>query len=113
MGYLDRSPLAKLKRPPKRHRGTCLSHEQWNTVLAEVGEGDPFYDFLQLLLETGTRPQQARLLAARHCNFAAKLVHFADGEVPERRVHKTSRSPTAPWPSCDGWPSSARKARSC
>jgi integrase len=85
MEYFDRNPLAKLARPAKRHRGTCLSHEQWDTVLAEVGEDDPFHEFLRVLLETGTRPQQARLLEARHVNFNAKVVHFEDGDVPGKR----------------------------
>jgi integrase len=85
MEYLDRSPLGKLARPPQRHRGTCLSHDQWSKVLAEVGEGDPFYDFLMVLLETGTRPQQARIIEGRHVNFDALVVHFEDGEVPGKR----------------------------
>jgi hypothetical protein len=34
-----------------------------------------------VLLETGTRPQQARILAARHVNFDEMEVRFADGEV--------------------------------
>jgi len=81
MEYFDRNPLAKLHKPAKRHRGTCLKHEEWAVVLKEIGEEDPFHEFMTVLLETGTRPQQARILASRHVNFDRMEVRFADGEV--------------------------------
>lgn len=85
MEYFDRNPLAKLIRPPKQHRGTCLAHDQWAVVLKEIGEDDPFHEFLHVLLETGTRPQQARVLEARHVNWDAKVVHFEAGEVAGKK----------------------------
>jgi len=53
--------------------------------MTEIGEGDPFHEFMTVLLKTGTRPQQARILSARHVKFDAKLVHFADGEVDGKK----------------------------
>jgi integrase len=85
MEYLDRSPLSKLKSPPTMSRATCLSKDQWATVLSYFTPDDPFYSFLQLLLQTGCRPQEARVIEARHIDWQAKKVHFEDGEVPGKK----------------------------
>ena len=85
MEYLDRSPLAKLRKPPTAPRAACLSREQWAKVLSYYTPDDPFHDFLSILLHTGCRPQEARIMEARHCDFKQMEVHFKDGEVPGKK----------------------------
>ena len=82
MEYLESSPLAKLKKPAAVPRSTFLTRAQWDEVLALYKEGDPFLDFLRVLLTTGCRPQEARIVEARHINWQSGKVNFQDGEVP-------------------------------
>ena len=82
MEYLDRDPLAKLKRPAAVTRPTCLSKEQWATVVSHYKADDPFHDFSRLMLLTGCRPQEVRVMEARQIDLEERLVRFADGEIP-------------------------------
>jgi integrase/recombinase XerC len=85
MGYLDSNPFAKLKKPAAVPRQTFLTRTQWDEVLALYKEGDPFRDFLQVMLLTGCRPQEARIVEARHINWETSKINFQDGEVPGKQ----------------------------
>lgn len=85
MEYLDKNPLARLKAPPTASRAVCPSKAQWDEVLTHFKPDDPFHDFLQFLLHTGCRPQEARLLEARHIEWQDERAHFEDGEVPGKK----------------------------
>ncbi len=65
MDKIPYSPIAKVKKPGKVSRDTCLLPGQWNQVLAKVTPG-PFRDFLVTLRFTGCRPQEVRRIEARH-----------------------------------------------
>jgi integrase len=79
-GYIDRDPLLTLKRPQARPRRAWFSQEQWRTVLSHYTPDDPFHDFLRILWLTGCRPQEARIIEARH--IQGEVLHFEPGEVP-------------------------------
>ena len=83
------SPFGKYRMPKKTPRGECLTREQWNQVLAAVGLDDPFHDFLVVLYETGCRPQEARIIEARHIDSGRKIVQFKAGEVPGKPWERT------------------------
>ena len=85
MHYFDRNPLAALRKPPQAHRATCLTKDQWATVLEHFGPDDPFHDFLSVLVDTGCRPQELRVVEARQIDLEARLIRFADGEIPGKR----------------------------
>lgn len=85
MEYFDHNPLARLKKPQKKPRSGCLSRKQWDEVLSHFAEGSPFRDFLEILLLTGCRPQEARVLTAKHINWETRRAHFAEGEVPGKK----------------------------
>jgi integrase len=85
MDYLDRSPLAKLKKPSPVPRAACPSRAQWEEVLSHFKQNDPFCDFLAILLSTGCRPQEARIMEARHVDFIQCEARFKDGEIPGKK----------------------------
>ena len=85
MEYLDRSPLSRLKKPSPVPRTTCPSRQQWEEVLAHYPPPDPFHDFLSILLHTGCRPQEARIMEAHHIDFRQGEVRFNDGEIPGKK----------------------------
>jgi integrase len=85
MGYLDVNPLAKLKKPSPVPCQTFLTQKQWDEVLALYKEGDPFREFLQFMLLTGCRPQEARVVEDRQIDWQAGKINFQDGEVPGKK----------------------------
>ena len=85
MEFFDRNPLTKMKSPPAAARATFLSKDQWATVLSHYKTDDPFYDFLKVMLRTGCRPQEARIMGTRQIDWKAKKAVFADGEVPGKK----------------------------
>jgi integrase len=91
MEYIERSPLSKLKAPSRVPRQDCPSFAQWREVLAHFEADDPFHDFLVVLLHTACRPQEARVLEARHIDWDAKKARLADGEVPGKPGERTIR----------------------
>jgi hypothetical protein len=85
MEYFDRNPVAALKKPAKACRATRLTKEQWDEVLSHYQPDDPFDDFLVVMTETGCRPQEMRVMAARHLDLAAMKVRFKDGGIPGKK----------------------------
>ncbi len=93
MGYFDRNPLNGLKKPQRTRRDGCPSKEQWAEVLAHYGPEDAIYDFLDFMLATGCRPQEVRVIEARHIDYDARLVRFADGEIPGKKFGRDVEVP--------------------
>jgi integrase len=75
------SPFFGFRKPSKSPRAACLTTDEWNMVLDAVKNED-FRDFLLVLRHTGCRPQEARIVEARHCDFKAAKIKFAKGDVP-------------------------------
>jgi integrase len=87
MEYFDRNPLAALKKPARTHRDACPTREQWDKVMAHYKKrrDDLFCDFLAVIRATGCRPQEMRVIAARHLDFQAGVIHLEDGEIPGKK----------------------------
>ncbi|MEZ6064055.1 MAG: tyrosine-type recombinase/integrase [Planctomycetaceae bacterium] len=73
-GRLQKSPLLTVERPTPRRREVFVSVDQFELILKQVAD-QQFRDYLQFLSETGARPQEAKLVEARHCELdAARIV---------------------------------------
>ena len=70
--------MAALKKPAKVCQATRLTKEQWDEVLPHYQPDDPFHDFLVVMAETGCRPQETGVMAARHLGLPAMKVRFED-----------------------------------
>ena len=88
-GYLVRSPVASLKKPAIPRRQTTLTREQRQLILREVSD-DAFRDLLIAAEETGVRPQELRLVEARHVDLANRVWVFPPNE------HKTGKKTHQP-----------------
>jgi site-specific recombinase XerD len=94
MGYFDRNPIAALKKPQQTCREYCPTKEQWAKVLAHYGPDNPMHDFLDVMLATGCRPQEVRVIEARQIDYDAGVVRFADGEIPGKKYGREVEVPT-------------------
>ncbi len=81
-GYIEFSPIRNVKRPPGQRRETILTAEQRDLILNEAKD-EAFRDYLVLVQETGARPQEVRLVEARHVDLENGLWVFPPSE------HKT------------------------
>ncbi len=71
-GHIERSPLPKLKKPPRRRREIYYTAEQWREIQSHVPDPQ-FRDLLDFLWSTGCRPQEARLLEGEHVQLSESI----------------------------------------
>jgi integrase len=64
-GYIEKSPVARIKRPPQPPREVYVTPENWRAFLAAVKPG-PFLDAVLFMRYTGCRPQELCIIEARH-----------------------------------------------
>lgn len=80
---IDRVPLRKLKKPPQRSRDVYLMPDQWDKLVKAVERGQdaaPFLDVIITMRESGCRPQEVRMVEARHLDRAGRCWVFRADE---------------------------------
>jgi len=96
MQYFHYNPVAAVKKPQRTRRDGGPSKDQGGEVLAyykKKNPADPFYDFLDVMLSTGCRPQEMRVIEARHIDYAARLLRFLDGDIPGKKFGRDVEVP--------------------
>jgi integrase len=68
MGYVDRSPIAKMKRPEVGVRDQIIEPAEFTALLTKVKD-QAFRDLLEFSWETGARPQESKGLESRHVDL--------------------------------------------
>lgn len=73
-GLLDVSPLKRVKRVKAKRREVIITPDQWAVIL-EATKDEAFRQFLEFMRGgTGCRPQEARIVEARHLVGAALVL---------------------------------------
>ena len=83
-GYLDSSPIRKIKRGKPKRRERIISPAEWDQLLAAVPDAE-FRDLLAFARETGCRPQEARAIEDRHLDLANGLIILPASEAKGER----------------------------
>jgi len=65
MGHIERSPIAKFKKPAGGKRERIVTPAEYETILANV-PNENFRDLLVITWETGCRPQESLIVESRH-----------------------------------------------
>ncbi|MEM6468022.1 MAG: site-specific integrase [Planctomycetota bacterium] len=90
-GYIQSNPIAGIKKPRMKRREIVYTPEQWRSIKSVVR--GPLLDLLDFLWGTGCRPQEARLVEARHLHD--DLVIFppdeSKGETDSRVIFLSER----------------------
>lgn len=83
-GYIEASPLAKVKKPLATPREVILTTEQWGELVAAIearGErARPFLELCWFLRHTGCRPLEARSIEAKNLDRKNKCIEFGKDE---------------------------------
>lgn len=85
MGYIENSPIAKMKKPEPAIRQEFVPADIWPKVVASATD-DQFREFLTVMLSSGARVQEMFKIEARHLD-GSKLVF----PVKESKGKKKSR----------------------
>lgn len=64
-GYIERSPVAKMKKPACGRKEQIVTQEQYEALLAWSSD-QAFKDLLMVTWETGCRPQESLIVEAQH-----------------------------------------------
>lgn len=88
-GYIEFSPIRHVKKPSGQRRETTLTEDQ-RLLILNAATDDAFRDYLQLVQETGARPQEVRLVELRHVDWTNGLWVFPPSE------HKTGQKTGKP-----------------
>ena len=85
-GYLNASPIPKVKKPRRRRREVHYTQKQFDQIVSHAR--GPIVDVLNFLWWTGCRPKEARTIEARHVH--EDLIIFpadeSKGEVDARII---------------------------
>jgi integrase len=85
LGYIAASPVRGVEKPSPTKRDSRMTPADFALLLSHVQDG-PFRDLLTFAYEAGCRPQEARLIEARHLKPAQQRV-----EIPPEEAKGKSR----------------------
>lgn len=87
-GYIGSSPVAALEKPRPNVREFFVPSEQW-PQLVEAAGGEAFKDYIRFALSTGARPQEIRVLEAKHFDRPRQRFVLTITESKGRRRQRT------------------------
>jgi len=85
LGYVSASPVKKIKKPQPQRRENPVTVEDFATIMGRYADGDPSRDLLEFAWHSGCRPQEARLLEARHVHLEAESIVIPKEEAKGKR----------------------------
>jgi integrase len=85
-GLISDNPVSGFERPAAEPREAYINDAQWGELMTAVPPGNALHDLLVFLYETGSRPQEARIVEARHWDRTARRLTL------ERQQSKGKRS---------------------
>lgn len=109
-GYIDLSPVRHIEKPTPSRREQVISPAEYLKIIGSYKEGDPFRELLEFTWESGARPQESRIVEARHYRAdKARLevppdeakgkrwrVIYLNGKADAIVARLTKRRPTGP-----------------
>lgn len=85
MGYIDHTPLKKVKKPTASRREIYMKPEDYIEILGGLRPGDSFEDIFKFIWFTGARPQEARHIEPRHVQIHHERIVFPAEESKGKR----------------------------
>jgi integrase/recombinase XerC len=84
-GYIDRSPIAHMKKPACGRKEQVITAAQYQAMLDRTKDED-FKNLLTVTWETGCRPQESLRVEARHVDLAGSRWVFPASEAKGKRI---------------------------
>ncbi len=92
-GYIDRNPIALMKKPVCGKKEVVVTEKQYRKMLA-LTKDRAFQDLLTVTWETGCRPQESLRVEARHVDLANQrwVIPTTPGKPDNRVVYLTENA---------------------
>jgi integrase len=84
IGYIDISPIRKLKKPPAGRREQIITEEEYEELLANT-RSQELRDLLVMSWHTGARPQETMAIEPRHCELEHHRIVFPKKEAKGKK----------------------------
>lgn len=84
MGYIPFSPIASLSRPEVGHRDELITPEDFKELLAHIKD-EQFRDLLEFSWDVGARPQESKIIEARHVDIDNEICVIPKEEVKGKK----------------------------
>jgi integrase len=84
-GYIERSPVAHMKKPKGGKREIIISENEFDRILS-LSSDRGFRDLLVVTWETGCRPQESLIVEARHVDLVNQRWVFQQSEEKNREA---------------------------
>jgi integrase len=84
-GYIERSPLANMKKPACGRKEQVVSAAEYQMLLSRYKQQN-FKDLLTITWETGCRPQESLRVEARHVDLAGNRWFFPASESKGKKI---------------------------
>ena len=94
MGYIVRSPLRGIEKPPAKTRDKIISTDEYQAILNATND-QAFKELLTVSWETGCRPQESLRVEARHVDLANSRWVFPPSEAKGKRKPRIVYLPEA------------------
>jgi integrase len=85
LGHIDASPVRGVEKPGRTKRESKMTPADFATLLSHIAEGDPFRDLVLFSFEAGCRPQESRLIEARHLKPEHRRVEIPPKEAKGKK----------------------------
>lgn len=86
-GRIDRSPVAVVEKPPTESKDIVVSTEEYATVMGLVRE-PRFRELLETAWESGARPQELRIIEAKHVDLEQARIVFPPKEAKGKKLYR-------------------------
>lgn len=84
LGYIETSPIRGVEKPAPKKRESRMSPEDFSLLLSHVKD-EPFHELLTFAYEVGCRPQEARLIEARHLKIEHHRIEIPPEEAKGKK----------------------------
>lgn len=84
---IERSPLARIKKPAREAREMAVSPAEYRTVLDAIREPN-FRDLIELSWETGSRPQELRKIQGEYFQPESNRIVFPPKQAKGKKYHR-------------------------
>ncbi len=86
-GVISHNPLARIRKPGREARELAITPVQYVEIMQAVAEPN-FRMVLELAWETGSRPQELRIIEARHVDLEQRRIVFPPKEAKGKKRYR-------------------------
>lgn len=87
-GYVAINPIQKMKKASAQRREIYMTLNDYQDILSHVASTDPFYDFVEFMWYSGSRPQECRHIERRHVDLQRGRIVFPVEESKGKRAKR-------------------------